>query len=204
MASNILKCTLAATLLAAGGAAHSTVYTGVRTTTTGAAGAGTVTLTLTTDGTIGALGVGNLLDWTIVMADGLDTKTLDKGNSSFELGGAGALVASASAVTFDFDGPTGYVIFRFTGVPFGQNYYCLQTNSACLGMLQDGEAIDANLDPNNPFSYEARSGNVTIATAQAVTGVPEPLSWALMVIGLGSVGSAMRMGRRERPMLRHT
>jgi hypothetical protein len=53
-------------------------------------------------------------------------------------------------------------------------------------------ATDCLSAPNSPLYNPGDLGVVSITT------VPEPASWAVMLIGLGAVGGAMRVSRRQR------
>jgi len=48
------------------------------------------------------------------------------------------------------------------------------------------------------FSFSAQGGNLTSFSA-TTTAVPEPATWALMLLGFGGIGMAMR--RRRQPVL---
>jgi hypothetical protein len=48
------------------------------------------------------------------------------------------------------------------------------------------------------FTFSTQGGNVTTFSA-STTAVPEPATWALMLLGFGGIGMAMR--RRRRPAL---
>jgi hypothetical protein len=37
----------------------------------------------------------------------------------------------------------------------------------------------------------------SVTTSDTPTGVPEPAAWAMMILGLGAVGVALRRGRRS-------
>jgi hypothetical protein len=39
--------------------------------------------------------------------------------------------------------------------------------------------------------------DVWVATVASVTAVPEPAVWAMLVLGLGAIGAALRVRRRE-------
>lgn len=183
----------AATLLY-GASAQAATYVGSRSLPTGLTGPASATLSLTTNDTIGSLQLADLLAWSIQITDALGSATLDQTNSTFEFGGSGALVASASDISFDFDNPgAGYVIFRQFG---GGRYYCVQTNGNCLGTESDGEALDANVGTG--FAFAGREGNVTLATLvdEPTGAVPEPSTWALMLIGFAFVGSSLRRSKQ--------
>jgi len=63
-----------------------------------------------------------------------------------------------------------------------------------LPMLAD-TAYTVTLAGTSPVSAGAISGNVTITNA----AVPEPATWAMMILGFGAVGMVLR--RRRRPVL---
>ena len=48
------------------------------------------------------------------------------------------------------------------------------------------------------FTFSTQGGNVTTFSA-TTTAVPEPATWALMLLGFGGIGMAMR--RRRQPVL---
>jgi hypothetical protein len=60
--------------------------------------------------------------------------------------------------------------------------------------------VALNPAPGN-FSFSTQGGNVTTfsATTTATTAVPEPVTWALMLLGFGGMGMALR--RRRGPAL---
>ena len=66
--------------------------------------------------------------------------------------------------------------------------------------------ISANLFVTNDTSYRVNTqgaglltGLVTAtATAEAPAAVPEPATWAMMLVGFGAVGYSMRFARRKR------
>jgi hypothetical protein len=49
------------------------------------------------------------------------------------------------------------------------------------------------------FTFSTQGGRVTTFSATAIAAVPEPATWALMLLGFGGIGMAMR--RRRRPGL---
>ena len=84
-------------------------------------GAGSVTGTITTDGTIGALNTGGVIDGPVgfagnivavnlVLSDGTNTEPLSGG--IFSSLGSG-LIASATDLTFDFGAPGGFVLYSW-------------------------------------------------------------------------------------------
>src|SRR5436190_1551865 len=83
---------------------------------------GSYTLSITTDGTIGAIQPVNITDFSILISDSHGSITLTPGNA--QVGSAGVnLTASSSALTFDFSG-FGYVAFQNPNLGSGQNFIC--------------------------------------------------------------------------------
>lgn len=75
-----------------------------------------------------------------------------------------------------------------TGDPSGD--FC---NFTPVGVSFAGTAMSANF---NGTAGQTGFDNITIGSAQAGGAVPEPATWAMMLIGFGAVGYAMR--RRPR------
>jgi hypothetical protein len=144
--------------------------------------------TITTDGSTGVLQTGNIVDFNITLTTaGGATSVLGplSGSNFFQYGTDGALNSTAFTATltglfFDFSatGGTPYLIFQsnlggslcFNGAP-----------GNCDGKPS---AISVYFNADNPVSIQR--GNVEIAT---VTGaVPEPSTWAMMILGFAGVG----------------
>ena len=171
--------------LVAGNAHAATTYTGTR-----AVGTGSVALSITTDDTIGTLTAGNILDFTITLANGAVQSMLfgplSGDNARVEIMG-NAFTATATQLLFDFSAPgNGYALF-IGDLDIGRPSYCLQ-NSNCWDQNQGEEIINAG--PNfSSFTTERQSGLQVIASTSAV---PEPATWAMMIAGFGLVGGMMR------------
>src|SRR5438270_7965805 len=83
---------------------------------------GGVTGTITTDGTLGVLHAGNILDWNLTLNDGSHVATLLGSNSSFGQGLHDAvgpqnadLTATASNLLFNYNGADGGFIYFANG-----------------------------------------------------------------------------------------
>jgi hypothetical protein len=67
--------------------------------------------------------------------------------------------------------------------------------------VQAGDIIGYLIDNNGSYLFDSTGFNFTLTTADAPTpAVPEPASWAMMILGLGIVGGALR----RRPSLATT
>lgn len=60
------------------------------------------------------------------------------------------------------------------------------------GSASDPTFLTGSFNLNNPFF-----GNGTLTISSIVAGVPEPATWAMMIIGFGLTGAAMRFRRRD-------
>jgi hypothetical protein len=162
-------------------AANATTYVGSRTI-----GTGSVDLSITTDNTIGTLTAANILTYTIRLVNLDSTFTLTQANSAKLLTGT-ALTATATDLSFNF-AQVGQFVFQAPSLGSSATFYCAQgVSSTCFDNLGAGEAVEANAD--YIFPRVARSGNQVLASASAV---PEPASWAMMILGMGAVGGALR------------
>ena len=195
MAMKKIRKTLLSTSLAAlamgATAADATVYLGNRTANLdrGSSGPATASLSLTTDGTLGALAVSNVIAWSVVMTDSRGTVTLDQTNSAF-LAFQSALFATATDITFDFDQQVTSCVYIQRDAPLA--YYGVETRGGCTGGAFSGFGESLYTGSGGIGAYENRTGIVVIASALSPTAVPEPASWALMIAGFGLVGGAMR------------
>jgi hypothetical protein len=94
------------------------------------------------------------------------------------------ITADAASVSFNFSaGDSGFLVFQ-DGMGLGQHYWCVNsTNSTC----NDNESVvpQGFMDPSAQFAD--REGNQVIATAGTV---PEPATWALMLLGFAGLGYA--------------
>jgi hypothetical protein len=169
-------------MLMAATAAEAVTYVGSR-----SIGTGSVNISITTDGSIGAIGAGNIVDYTIDLFNTDGSFTLTSANSGMLI--TGGLSATATDLQFDF-GANGLALFQAPGVGSGATFYCLQGVSNCYAPTGvPGEAVEATGDYVYP--WVAQSGLQVIASATG-NAVPEPATWAMMIGGFGLLGAAAR------------
>jgi hypothetical protein len=177
---------LGACILYASGA-HAATYISDRTV-----GTGVISFSLTTDDTIGLLGASNITNYAITITSGVNTISFAPANASIFVFGS-ALSATATDLNFDFDGaPNSFLVFN-RGAGIG-DHYCFET-SGCSGSFSNAESF--RLGQSGSFTAETRSGIQAIASVASATAVPEPATWALMLLGFGSIGLGMRRSRRR-------
>ncbi len=187
--SLILSLTI--TLLSPGTGSASLIYDVKRTI-----GAGSVTGTITTDGTLGQLATGNFIDWQLTLDDGLSSFTLfgpnNVNSNSNLLLTSNSFIASATSLVFDFGAP-GLALFQSPRVGSGRNWWCL-----------DGTQANCSNGPNGDESLRVRGLTertqqqlepFVVASIVAPVQVPEPASLAFF--GFGFAGLAL-VGRRKR------
>jgi hypothetical protein len=68
------------------------------------------------------------------------------------------------------------------------------TTSSFLGFVSSGPLLSATLTAVQPTSGPlwSTANDLTLAGAAATPGVPEPATWAMLLMGFGAVGFAMR------------
>jgi hypothetical protein len=90
-------------------------------------------------------------------------------------GGTDGVIAAVNGVSTIVDRPAGYVAQTL----------------AWNGFRAAGETIDFTLDPRGNYGWDSVRAAASVTTA----GVPEPASWALLILGFGSMGVAFRRQR---------
>jgi len=148
-----------------------------------------VTGTITTDGTLGALGYSNFTGLDLTVSDGNNSGHLDLSNllNLAAYGSATVLIATNAGLFFDFSSndAQGFAAFNF-----GSTGYCFTAGGiTCFG-TDHSESLQAG---GAYYEGPRLSGLVRIAHVDAV---PEPASWALMLGGFGLVGGALRSRRK--------
>jgi hypothetical protein len=178
--NRILAAASVAAVLAATPAAAVVYNINVGDSTLGAVGF------IETDGTIGTINSGNIVDWKFDLADNGVNFTLNGAANSGKLVQGSTLTATASALFFNFSG-NGLAGFQNPFIGSGINFICFAGNSLCGGGTNRisiststfGDGID-------------KSGLQQIGTAAGTPAVPEPSSWVMLIAGFGLVGAVAR------------
>jgi hypothetical protein len=176
----LFAAAVASTLLFAG-AANATVYTIEGQDVP----PGTVSGTITTDGALGALTLADITSTDLTVSDSSNTVAL---NGVSELSGS-SLTATSTGLFFDYSGIDNnyYAVFDSAGT----SAYCIATGEPTCFFILNNEVIEV---ANAVYQGPVESGEVQIATASAV---PEPATWALMLVGFGTLGG---IAHRRRAM----
>jgi PEP-CTERM motif len=185
-------------LLLATAEARATVYTLTGVSSISVSG------TITTDGNTGTLSQADITSWQLNQPDTTFVTSLNPSNSTVSLTG-NALTATATQLLFDFSDTTpSLLVFESPNFLGGSGGFSLQFcdgTSAC----QDGNLTTyhssillALIAPGlgNTQDSIAESGVTQIGAATA-GGVPEPSTWAMMLLGFAGLGFAFRQSRRK-------
>jgi hypothetical protein len=187
----LLGCA-AAVLAAAVSPANATVYDVNRTI-----GLGAVVGTITTDGATGTISPSDFVAWHLQLV-GLGVTTLiTSADSNAAVWGSGVdITADASHVSFNFSGnDSGFLVFQ-DGKSSGNTYWCVNsTNGAC----SQSESVVPQHFTDPSAQFVTRSGNQVIASTAG--SVPEPATWALMLLGFAGLGYAGFRQSRARAAL---
>jgi hypothetical protein len=152
------------------------------------AGSFSVSGTITTDGTIGALSGGDIIGWSLTIDNGASSTSFVKGFRDAAVEGT-ALTASASSLLFDFDDQQGG--FEIDD-PDSTATYCV-VGIGCSGFGSAGLVL---VDAAGDFMGSARSGEQILASIASTETVPEPASIALLFAGAGASLTVARRRRR--------
>jgi hypothetical protein len=152
----------------------------------------TIIGTITTDGTIGALQSSDIVSYNLQINDNIRPSydvDLTPANSGIVEDVGDGLTASATTLSFDFSDSGAVFAIQGTTHGFfsGYQYFCLQATS---GPCVAGETIVPDYFAVDGVSATGLSGSVPL------TGVPEPATWAMMLLGLAGLGAVMRSRRR--------
>ena len=174
----LLNATLGATLLGAAGASANIVYTVDQ-----IIGGGSVTGTMTTDGATGAILPTDFLSWNLELNGVGASFNLTQANSVvFERGAD--VNATPSEITFNFSGDDNGLFLVQDGLFQGTHYWCNATQS---GACFQGKTVTPIFFSDSSTQNVPASGIQVIMTAGAV---PEPSTWALMLLGFAAVSYA--------------
>ena len=173
----------------------------------------TLTGTITTDGDIGTLAASDILAWNLSVPPNVHRGTsIDSSTGSVSLtSGTTALTATATELFFNFGGSTAAaLIFASPGFslsPLGSVMAeqfcngaanCVNQNNAVLAAgISDVWISPGCCSSSGGISEE---GTVAIATAPVTPAVPEPSTWAMMLLGFTGIGF-MAYRRKSKPAL---
>ena len=157
-------------------------------------GPGSVTGTITTDGTLGTLADADIISWNLLLNNGPNTVVVQEGvNGSNAILTGTALTASLTTLTFNYSSgiPSDLNIFNTTPTPSLQGQLCYTNFSNCWG--PDGVGV-YNVGGDGSSVYIGQIGSQIIATGgvPVLESVPEPVSLALLALGLFGLGLSMR------------
>jgi hypothetical protein len=132
-----------------------------------------------TDGTIGILGAGDIVNWNLLLSDGTVTFALTAPSPGVEVDDVDGsdLSATASQLLFNFSAGSGlFAIFELDGSYLPGVCFSAQAN--CSSYDGVGEGIGESVMIFSDPQYTSLSGTDVIATS------PEPATFALLRAGI--------------------
>jgi hypothetical protein len=153
----------------------------------------TVNGSITTDGTLGVLGAGNILSWNLDLTDALNAANdidLTDANSSIVTFSGTALTATATGLFFDYSG-TGEFGIQEDGFTFsGEHYFCFSTGVfACLA----GETIA----PGDVFVDGVVATGAASPVGTQPLGPPPPVPEPSSVILFSTLAVALKFSETD-------
>jgi PEP-CTERM motif len=148
---------------------------------------------ITTDSAVGVLSASDITAFSIFMTDGINSVTI-AGPPFVSVSGT-AFTATTSGLFFDFSAtPTDYLELFNSAIT---GTLCFNgPGGDCSGSPSTLELVFQNGFPQVVFDPIPMSGNVQFAVAS----VPEPTTWAMMLLGFAGIGS-MAYRRKLKPAL---
>jgi hypothetical protein len=155
-------------------------------------GLGSVSGFIETNGTIGVLNGGEVLDWNLLLNDGSSTfdltGPLSGSNSVLGLTGSD-FSATATGLLFDFSGSdNGHVLFQSPALFTGSDFWCLASSNRGCSSEPIGETVNV-LPHANQFT--GASGTMTVAST------PEPFMLAPLGLGIIALLGFRRQGSKH-------
>ena len=181
---------LAMLAIAAPAAAAQIIYVGNRTATDIGGTTTSVDYSITTNGSTGVLSQSDITAYSLTFNQGGVSTTFTNTNPAISLLlSGGSLSATATDLAFNFVNPA----------TFNQDFLLFYTNNG--GVLCFANANCGNMNPDIQISFNSSTSLTTqplglsvIASAQAP--LPEPATWAMMLLGFGAIGLSLRQRRR--------
>jgi hypothetical protein len=155
-------------------------------------GAGSVTGTIQTDGATGVLAAADITGWNLQLNGVGASFNLTNATSGVFVSGSD-VTATATDLFFNYSGgDNGYLLFEVI-FGSGSHYTC---NATSNGVCAQGASVVPQLFSDPSAQFASLTGNQIIGIA-AAGGVPEPSTWAMMLLGFAGLGFAFRQSRRK-------
>jgi hypothetical protein len=143
-----------------------------------AAGIGSVTGFIQTDGHLGSLAASNVTDWNLLLNDSTSTFSLfgplSGNNSGLAIEGRN-LIATATGLFWEFDFSNSYAAFQNPSPGSSNNFFCLNdATGSCSG---NASQLTIRIDGNRTLTSTPHVGRVQIAEV-STSSVPGPIAGA--------------------------
>jgi len=165
------------------------------TRTAGSYGYTATTSNLSPDGSTGFYGAGSTADRWLSTNYALDTVTF--GSFTGSVSALGGLFFTSNIAGAYAPGAVTLTATDSLGATVTQTIIA-STTSSFLGFVSNGSMSNVTLASIQPAgsSIWPTANNLTLARAAAAPAVPEPATWAMMLVGFGMIGATARYRRR--------
>ena len=147
----------------------------------------TATYSITTDDTLGAIGTSQITSWTMAISDGGLTQSFSSLDGSMQFSGL-SLFSTGTDLLFNYDS-VDYIFASFFSAGNQSGLYMQAGYDA--GNLTHEDLIRLYPYDGSGWQRGDETGLQSIASIPS-GAVPEPGTWAMMILGFGAIGFAMR------------
>jgi hypothetical protein len=155
----------------------------------------TVSLSITTDGVTGTpLGTNDITSWDINITDLAGSVDLTLSDSQVLVMGTD-LTATPTALSFNFSGDTGLVLFQKTIIGDQGPFYCVDSLGSCWGAGSPAEGASTESGSTQTIEALSQSGTLVLAT---VSATPLPSTWLMLLSGFVGLGFFAYRGTKTR------
>ena len=105
------------------------------------------------------------------------------------------VITSDALTTFHANRYYDYDNLLLSGNSFDTGGILFRTSTTVANLYEDASGFELISNPNG--SSAAPTGGVVSGSVTQVAAVPEPAAWAMMILGMGAVGFALRSAKRR-------
>lgn len=156
------------------------------------------TYSITTDGTLGAINRDNIISFSVMLSTSAGVESFSSATGGVVSSNGSALSATSTDLLFDYElfAPYNFLLLCSFIATCGATTYIQFENNG--GIDYDSMRFNSGAIVDTP-----RRGVRSIASVPGTnSAVPEPGTWAMMLLGFGAIGYSMRRRRRMGPILR--
>jgi hypothetical protein len=149
-------------------------------------GSGTVTGDITTDGATGVLSQSDITGWNLTLNGPGASYQIASGLGAYAVELVGSdLTATAKNILFNFSGDSQSYFILQDGLHSGSHYFC--------AAVSDGTCLKGESDVPQYYTDASAQFDHSLTGAQIIASVPEPATWAMLILGVAAIGRHRRL-----------